>query len=207
MMTSFSPERLYIIPALLIALVFHEYAHGKVADHLGDPTPRYHNRLTLNPLKHLDPIGVLVFWFAGFGWAKPVPINPLNFKGDRKKGIVLVSLAGPLTNLIIAFLAIILLRLQLLLGPNIHFYQMTFYIVWFNIILAVFNIIPIPPLDGSKVLGGLLPHRYDYIFVQLEQYGFIILMVLIFTGVIGNILLPTANIILTVLDSIVTIFI
>ncbi len=187
----FSLEMLYRIPAVIIALVFHEYAHAKVADHLGDPTPRYHNRLNLNPLNHLDPVGMLMLWIARFGWAKPVPINPLNFRGDRRRGVILVSLAGPLTNVAIAFIFMILLRLQFLYLPNIHLRNLFSVIILFNLIIAVFNLIPVPPLDGSKVLSSLLPQRYDYLFAQVEQYGFLILIVLIFSGFLGRVLMPT----------------
>ncbi len=192
----FSPgfDMLYRIPALLIALVFHEYAHARVADHLGDPTSRHLGRLTLNPLNHLDPIGTLVFFIAGFGWAKPVPINPLNFRGNRRQGLVLVSLAGPLTNLAIAFLTVVLLELQLASQfYNVHLFRVMQITMQFNIFLAVFNMIPVPPLDGSKVLAGILPRQYDHIFLQLEQYGMLILLFLIFTRTIERILIPTSS--------------
>ncbi len=189
----FSVEMLYRIPAVIIALVFHEFAHAKVADHLGDPTPRYHNRLNLNPINHMDPIGMLMLWIVRFGWAKPVPINPLNFRGDRRKGVIMVSLAGPLTNVAIAFIFMILLRVGFVYMPNIHLISLIRVIITFNLIIAVFNLIPVPPLDGSKVLSSLLPYRYDYIFAQMEQYGFLILILLIFSGVLGSVLLPTVN--------------
>lgn len=199
----FSLEMLYRIPAVIIALVFHEYAHARVADHLGDPTPRYHNRLTLNPINHIDPIGMLMLWIFRFGWAKPVPINPMNFRGDRRRGIILVSLAGPLTNIVLAFIFVILLRWQLLFFPNDNLSFMIHIIVFFNLIIAVFNLIPVPPLDGSKVLAGLLPHRYDYVFAQLEQYGFIILILLIFTGFLRTVLIPAVEFLRILMISIV----
>lgn len=202
----FSLEMLYRIPAVLIALVFHEYAHARVADHLGDPTPRYHNRLTLNPIHHIDPIGMLMLWIARFGWAKPVPINPRYFRGDRRRGVILVSVAGPLSNLVLAFLFMVLWRWQLFYFANIHLSNLIFIIIQFNLIIAVFNLLPVPPLDGSKILAGVLPHRYDYIFAQLEQYGFLILLFLIFSGVLGRFLIPTVSALLAFMYSMVFYF-
>ena len=196
-------ELLFRIPALLLAITFHEYAHARVADYLGDPTPGYHGRLTLNPLKHLDPIGTLMLWIARFGWAKPVPINPMNFRGDRKRGIIMVSLAGVVTNLILAFIAMVLLRFQWMYFLNEHLVRITIVTIQLNLILAVFNMVPIPPLDGSKVLAGFLPHKYDYIFAQLEQYGPILLIILIFSGGIRSVLLPTVDFFFVFLQNIV----
>lgn len=202
---------LYRLPALLVALVFHEYAHAKVADYLGDPTPRYYGRLTLNPLNHLDPLGMLMFWLFRFGWAKPVPINPRYFRGDKRRGTVLVSLAGPAANLVIAFVSLILFKL---LAPYFlsdivvyHLLGIIQMIFIFNVFLAVFNMIPIPPLDGSKVLAGLLPAGQAYAFQRLEQYGPLLLMLLILTRATGYILIPMANIVISVLDAIVELLI
>ncbi|HEX6989900.1 MAG TPA: site-2 protease family protein [Bacillota bacterium] len=175
---------------LVLAFTFHEWAHAKSADVMGDPTPRSMGRLTLNPLAHVDPIGLLLLFLAGFGWAKPVPVNPYNF-ADPRRGMVLVAAAGPLSNVVLAYLTLVLLRVPgfaavaggTLVGPALEaFYQ-------FNLVLAVFNLLPIPPLDGSKILAGLLPGRSGSLYA-LEQYGPMILILLVFTRVIGRILGP-----------------
>ncbi len=188
--------------AILIALTFHELAHGYMAFSLGDPTAKMQGRLTLNPLAHLDPIGTILLLIVGFGWAKPVPVNPLNFRGSRKKGMVLVGLAGPLMNIILAIIAALLIKLLYAFYFNgmvssnstvFSFFFQTFKLLMsYNIILAVFNLIPIPPLDGSKILAGLLPSDYGRYFYQFERYGSIILMVLIVFGGIRYIILPLA---------------
>lgn len=175
----------YILPAIIVALTFHEYAHGRVAYAFGDPTAKNAGRLSLNPLKHLDMLGTLLLVFAGFGWAKPVPINPFYFGANRKRKIMLVSLAGPVANILEAVIGAALLSLLLhqAKGYNavvFYFVQFFSYFVVINCVLAVFNLIPIPPLDGSKILAGLLPnHKMDIIFM-LDRYGFLILMLLMF---------------------------
>ncbi|PKM83925.1 MAG: site-2 protease family protein [Firmicutes bacterium HGW-Firmicutes-13] len=169
------------IPALLIAITFHEYAHGRMANSLGDPTARFQGRLTLNPMAHLDPIGLLMLWLVGFGWAKPVPVNPLNFRGDKKKGMIMVSAAGPAMNLSLAFISIFFQHIFYFVFYNEILFVLLTSLGTYNILLAVFNLIPIPPLDGSKILAGLLPYRYDHYYRQLEQFGPILLLLLIVT--------------------------
>ena len=183
--------------AVLMAITFHETAHGYVAYRLGDPTAKNQGRLTLNPIAHLDLIGALMMFVFGFGWAKPVPVNPFYFEGDRTKGMMLVSVAGPLTNLIISFAAyFIYVAGSGFAGiPFLSFFLST--TVTLNIYLAVFNLIPIPPLDGSKILAGLLPKATAYKFLNtVEQYGFLILMLLIFFNITDMIMVPVANVIL-----------
>lgn len=179
-----------LIPAILIAITFHEYAHGKVAFLFGDPTPQLQGRLTLNPIKHLDPIGTILLFIAGFGWAKPVQVNPANFKGDKRKTMMYVGLAGPAMNLVLAYLAAV--GMQITGGLNIgiagSLYLFFNLLLFYNVILAIFNLIPIPPLDGSKILAGLVPLRYVSYIQKIEQYGPIILLILIFTGAISFIL-------------------
>ncbi|MBA7597634.1 hypothetical protein ES703_04639 [subsurface metagenome] len=183
---------LLALPGILIGLTFHEFAHAWMANRLGDPTAKMMGRLTLNPLKHLNLIGTLALIFFRFGWAKPVPINPDNFR-DRRKGTLLVSIAGPGANLLLALLLAALFRLfgliSLQTSPVIAYIQGILGLaVFYNLILAFFNIIPIPPLDGSQILFSLLPLRYTNALLWLRRYGFIILLVLIFTRVLWYII-------------------
>lgn len=189
--------------AVLMAITFHETAHGYVAYRLGDPTAKNQGRLTLNPIAHLDPIGALMMFVFGFGWAKPVPVNPFYFEGDRTKGMMLVSVAGPLTNLIISFAAyfIYVAGGGFAAVPFLSIFLST--TVTLNIYLAVFNLIPIPPLDGSKILAGLLPKTTAYKFLNtVERYGFLILMLLILFNITDMIMVPVANVILNFFTSI-----
>ncbi len=180
------------------AITIHEFAHGLVAYKLGDPTAKNSGRLTLNPLSHIDPIGALCMVLFGFGWAKPVPINPYYFR-NRKSGTVLVSLAGPAANIIMAFLSTVIVVPAFLI--EFRFWNVTLLrsalnfvtgtLVQFallNIGLAVFNLIPFPPLDGSKVLGALLPANAYMTLLKYERFGFPILIILSLTGILGRIL-------------------
>ncbi|NLI11934.1 site-2 protease family protein [Pelotomaculum propionicicum] len=174
-----------MLPAIVIGLTFHEYAHGYVAYRLGDNTARDHGRLTINPLAHVDPVGLILLFLAGFGWAKPVPVNPYNLKGDVQKGMLYVSLAGPTMNLLLAIAGAIVWGA--LAGFKMRYFSdIMEYIIHINIVLAIFNLIPVPPLDGSKILAGILPGRQNWLY-QLETYGVIILILLVFSGAIGYI--------------------
>lgn len=189
------------VPIALIAITGHELAHAWVSSKLGDPTPRYEGRLTLNPLAHLDPIGTLLMIFTGFGWAKPVGVNPMYYK-DRKKGMALVALAGPVANFIMAFvgilLAVILMILGEFLGWSTNVISTIFSIAdlfcFRNLCLMVFNLIPIPPLDGSKILGMFLPNRTYYNILQYERYAIILIMLLSVTGIFNTIIGSGVNV-------------
>ena len=185
---------IYRVPALLFALVVHEYAHAVAADSMGDPTPRYAGRLTFNPMMHVDFLGLFMLALAGFGWAKPVPINSNNFR-DRKMGIIKVCLAGPGANLFLCFLAALvgalLLRFNLMTQTVFNFLQ---WIMLYNVWFAFFNLIPVPPLDGSKLVMEFMPAKYLYQYAEtVERYGFFILMALVFSGVVGMIINPLAQ--------------
>ncbi|MDR5694848.1 MAG: site-2 protease family protein [Armatimonadota bacterium] len=175
--------------ALLIAATVHEYAHALIADRLGDPTPRLHGRLTFNPLAHLDLIGTLMLILVGFGWAKPVPINPHNFS-DWRRGQLLVAAAGPLANVTAMFLLGTLLKWHLVEAAPPLLLRLIVQTIWVNGILAVFNLIPVPPLDGSRILEGLLPGRYSFWLSRLQPYGILVLIVLVYTGFVGAFLRP-----------------
>jgi Zn-dependent protease len=167
---------------LLYAIIFHELAHGWVAYQMGDPTAKSLGRLSLNPLKHLDPMGTLMLFIFGFGWAKPVPVNFSNLR-DRHKGMILVSSAGIITNILMAFAALFILQLFSLQTSSM-LGVMLYYFAQINIILAAFNLIPIPPLDGSKILMGFVSSKLQASLLRLERYGFIIVIVLLFTGIL-----------------------
>ena len=208
-MFGFGPDMIYAIPGLLIALTVHEYAHAKVADNLGDFTPRMNGRLTLNPVAHIDPIGLIMLFFAQIGWAKPVPINLNNFD-DWRKGEMQVSLAGPLANLITAFVASIFFALCFKYSFAPHWLVMVLQlIIIYNVNFAIFNLVPIPPLDGSKILSSLLPGRlaYKYQSSVINRYSFFILIAIVFTGILGFIIHPISNFIISILNLIISIII
>ncbi|AEF94878.1 peptidase M50 [Desulfotomaculum nigrificans CO-1-SRB] len=201
-MFNFPSARELVLMALpiLLALTFHEFAHAWVAHKLGDNTAKNMGRLTLNPLKHLDPIGTLLLFLAGFGWAKPVPVNPWNFD-HPKKGMMLVSLAGPVTNMLLAILGTVLFGL---LTPAGNLFAVLQYFIYINVILAVFNFLPMPPLDGSKILAGILPGRQEWLD-NLERYGSAILLFLIILGLLNPILNFFINPIMNMLNALAVI--
>jgi len=198
---------IYSFPVILVALTFHEFAHGYMAHLLGDPTPKQQGRLTLNPLAHLDPLGTLMMIVARFGWAKPVQVNPFYFQGNRQRGMLLVALAGPLANILVAFIGALMYNLfgvhaEAVLVNYDYFSFFLRSLVSINIYLALFNLIPVPPLDGSKILLGIMPRNYHESIYSLEAYGPMILMLLILTNITGRVLLPIARVVINSFDSI-----
>ncbi len=184
-------EQIAIIIALIISIVLHEMAHGYAANALGDPTARLQGRLSPNPLVHIDPLGSVIIpgflILAGsgilFGWAKPVPYNPYNLR-NRKWGEALVAAAGPATNFLLAFIFAMIIRSADMLGLSASFVELAKYIVYINILLACFNLIPFPPLDGSKIFPALLPFsaqmQYQRFVKTIEGYGFLVTFIFIF---------------------------
>ncbi len=190
------------LPGLLFALTVHEFAHGFIAFRLGDPTAKDAGRLSLNPMHHLDPIGTLAIIFAPIGWAKPVPVNPVYFKNPAKD-MMAVAWAGPASNilLLLASTALFYLCIALPISPNFKqiIVEILFWSMLININLAIFNCLPIPPLDGSKILMGLLPPSTAASYAQIEPYGIFILLALIFLHAFDYILTPFTKIILSIL--------
>ena len=177
---------------VLVTITVHELAHGYTAYLLGDNTAKNAGRLSLNPLAHLDPLGAILLFVTGFGWAKPVPINPFYFKGSRSRGILLVSLAGPLSNVVLAF--VLAMFVPLAARFNMSLAQIIASAIYLNIYMAIFNLLPIPPLDGSKILASLIPKDAAYKFLSvMDQYSMILLLILAITNVFGKIISPIAG--------------
>lgn len=180
----------YRLIALLIAATIHEFAHAWMANHLGDPTPRYQGRLSLNPIVHLDLVGSLLLLLVGFGWAKPVQVNPRNFE-DPRKGMLLVAAAGPLANITMMFLIGLLPQFGLISFSGAAG-DLLEVVLRINAVLAVFNLIPIPPLDGSRILAGLLPPAQAMAYERVQQYGPLLLLLVLFVmpGLLGQVIGP-----------------
>ena len=194
------------LPGIIIAMVVHEYAHARVAYALGDYTPRLQGRLTLNPAAHVDPLGLLMLFIVHFGWAKPVEINPLNFSHPRRDDI-LVSLAGPASNLITAFVTLVILVLMTKFNfPFSEGVLVVFQlIITYNINFAIFNMLPIPPLDGSHILRNLLPYELARAYEGLSRYSFIFLIIILMTPVLSYIFIPLQRVIFNLFSGIVNI--
>ena len=180
---------LSVVFVILCILPLHEFAHGWVAYKLGDPTAKLNGRLTLNPIPHIDWVGLFLLLAVGVGWAKPVPVDPRNFK-DPRKGMAITALAGPASNFLLALLSLAVGSLLIRLWPTS---RLVAYLLLFlcqlsvlNVGLGLFNLIPVPPLDGSKVLGAVLPEDKYFGYMRYERYGALIMMVLLFTGVLDR---------------------
>lgn len=193
---------LLTLPAVLVAITFHEFAHGFVADKLGDDTPRMQGRLNLNPLSHLDPIGTVMLVFAGFGWGKPVQINPNNFNRNIKMSVAeaLVAAAGPVMNFILAIIFAIIYAVLWKFAPGFIATQAGNIVVILiqsciltNIGLGIFNLIPLPPLDGSKILIPFLPYNAKSWFIENERIFYIVFVAIWITGIAGTIISPIIN--------------
>jgi Zn-dependent protease len=199
---------LIILPGIILGLSFHEFVHAWVANRCGDPTPKYHNRITINPAAHIDPLGFLALIFIGFGWGRPVVINPNNFRKPRRDEL-LVSLAGVTMNLILAFLFVGAIRLLyefalgfMLSDLGMILQDILIWVVHINIVLMVFNLLPIPPLDGFNVLTQIFNLRNTEFYYRVYDKGFLILMILIVFNVTGRILTPAVSNIYTLLAGI-----
>ncbi len=197
-------SRLFVI---FCTMPIHEYAHALIATKLGDQTPRLSGRLTLNPMAHISPLGAIMIFLCGFGYARPVNVNPRNFK-DPKKGMALTAIAGPASNLIMGFVCIFLANMFgniFSSNANVLPYAI-YYFLYFagvvNVNLAVFNLLPIPPLDGSRILQLLIPAKYYYKFLQYERYVVIVVFILILTGVLSGPLSFISGLIINLFTSI-----
>ncbi|MGI6257974.1 MAG: site-2 protease family protein [Anaerovoracaceae bacterium] len=200
-------SKVYILPGIVIGLAFHEFAHAWVANKLGDDTPRLQGRVTLNPVSHIDPIGMIALIFVGFGWGVPVEINPRNFKKPRRDEL-LVSLAGVTMNLILAILFTVILKIYITAvgtavgGMYSTINDIIFYVIYINLVLMVFNLLPIPPLDGFNILTEIFNlKKYDWWYAIYDK-GFIILMIFIVFGFTSRILTPTIKFLWGILSQI-----
>lgn len=195
------------IPALVLAIVGHEYAHAQAAHWLGDDTAERYGRLTLNPLVHFDIVGTLALFIAGIGWAKPVPVNVANFK-DPKKDEILVAFAGPVANLIMAFVAFVIYSFADAMDLNLSHtaYQVLSLIVLYNINFAIFNMLPIPPLDGSTIITAFMPWEWRLKFRSFQILSFIMFLVIVNTPILGLIFRPIAQTILHAFQWVVNLF-
>lgn len=186
-MSAYILNKLMAVPVLLISLVLHETAHGLAAYAMGDKTAKLSGRLSLNPLKHIDWLGFIMLLVAGIGWAKPVPVNMMQFK-DPKKGMAVTALAGPLMNILLVFVSLVFYALGILHEFNGYVMLFLYIMAYYNAVLAMFNLLPIPPLDGSKVLFAFLPSRYYYKLMIYERYGMLLILLLSFTNLTSNII-------------------
>lgn len=189
---------IYVTIAFLIGASVHEAAHAWMAYRLGDPTPERDGRLTLNPFVHIDLLGFILILLAGFGWAKPVLTNPAMFRGNRRIGMLKVAIAGPIANLLLAGLFVAIARSNLIPYFDMNS-KVVVTVIWINVLLFVFNLLPIFPLDGEKIIRSLVPLRQLGFFHKMETYGPFILLLLVFTGLMGKIISPLINLVFDLL--------
>lgn len=189
--------------ALIVAITIHEFSHAYAADRLGDPTPRVQGRLTLNPLAHLDPLGTLMLLIARFGWGKPVVFDPFNLRHPRRDAAI-ISIAGPVSNILLATVLSLILRAGLGTDFAMLFYIFLQPVIVLNVFLAIFNLVPVHPLDGFKIVEGILPPEYARQWHELESYGMIFLLLMVFplfggTAPISRLIMPVISFILSLL--------
>lgn len=180
-------QKIFSIPVLIIAFTLHEIAHGLAAYMMGDKTAKYSGRLSLNPLNHIDWFGFFMLIIAGIGWAKPVPVDASRFR-DPKKGMAITALAGPFMNVLLCFVSLVMYALGWIFEWNEYVVLFFYLSSHYNAVLAMFNLLPIPPLDGSKVLLAFLPDKYYFKFMQYEQYGMLLIIILSFTNISSKII-------------------
>lgn len=196
------PLGISMILGLVVGITIHEAAHAWVAYRLGDPTAKLEGRLTLNPLSHLDPVGSIALLFIGIGWGKPTPFDPFNLK-NVKRDSALISAAGAVSNFLLAIalsIPYLIAYYTNMLNPTLAtIYLYLSPVIFFNVVLGVFNLIPIAPLDGFKVLAGILPKDWYRDFISTERYGIFILLILLVTGTVGKILFPITSVLLSLL--------
>lgn len=203
-------NKLLVLPGIIIGLTFHEYAHAKAASLCGDNTAKYQGRVSLNPMRHLDPIGFLCLLIVGFGWGKPVPVNPYNISNkNRRFKEVMISSAGVIMNFFIAVIFAVILTAIAQFSPNTfsteagtYLYYGIFYVSYINVVLMIFNLIPIPPLDGFNIVAELTSFNQTELYYKLLRYGSLILILLLVTNIIDYILTPGIDGVFTLINSI-----
>ena len=202
-------SKILIVPGIIIGLTFHEFAHAFVADRLGDDTPRLQGRVTLNPMAHIDWMGLAALFFVGFGWGQPVQINPYNFK-NRRRDEFLVSIAGVVMNLLLAVVFTFVVKILLVAGISWStggfgdsLWECLLYIIQINLVLMIFNLIPVPPLDGFNIIAQIFNFGQKEIYWKLYQYGNWLLVILIITGITGLIISPCVNFLYNLLVSLI----
>ena len=180
-------QLLFTVPILIISFTLHELSHGLAAYMMGDKTAKFSGRLSLNPLRHIDWFGFIMLIIAGIGWAKPVPVDMFNFR-DPKKGMAITALAGPLMNVILVFISLVFYALSIVNGWNEYLMQFFYLSSYYNAVLAMFNLLPIPPLDGSKVLFAFLPQKHYFKLMLYERYGMLLILILSFTNISSRVI-------------------